>query len=122
MNDLAIPLPTRNQIEQMYADSISENTDRIQAVLESNLRSIVSNCLARGAKPVLISYPRPSYIEGSMSKIATEKNISYINVRLKFDQALQTRKQDELFAADGHCNDEGYSIIANAIASMIKNW
>lgn len=88
---------------------------------EHNLRLIVERCRARGAVPVLVGYPTRQDIEVVQRRVAESESIEFVDAAAAFARELEVRSRDELFVADGHCNDAGYAILAGEAASAVKN-
>ena len=55
----------------------------------------------------------------TMQRVATATGAGWVDVRSEFDRLLESRSRDTLFVADGHCNDEGYGVIARTVAGFL---
>jgi lysophospholipase L1-like esterase len=45
--------------------------------------------------------------------------VPLVRVRSRFDRELKAVERDTLFVADGHCNDQGYAIMAEEVAKVV---
>jgi lysophospholipase L1-like esterase len=88
------------------------------AVTESNLRSMIQTIRAHGSSVVLIGVPEPKLFSGPPSlyaKLANEFNLPYEGE--VFNQVL---KNPRLKSDPIHANAEGYRVVAERLAQLLK--
>jgi lysophospholipase L1-like esterase len=91
-----------------------------QGVLGEHLRDIVAFARSRGVEVVFLTYPFPQVGgETVLRGVAADTQSRFVPIRERFERELTTRKRDELFVADGHCNDAGYAIMAAMVADAV---
>ena len=68
----------------------------------------------------MLTYPfLDSTVEAVMRHTAEEMNAELVNIRERFDRELRSRPRSDLFVEDGHCNDAGYTTLAETVADAI---
>ena len=92
------------------------------ATLADHLLQIGALCRDRGIRLVVIGYPFPHPQLEAVQRAAAERlAVPFVFVRERFDRELATRKWDELFVQNGHCNDAGYEIVAEMAATAVAS-
>ena len=77
-------------------------------------------CRARGIKLVVLGYPFPHPQLEAVQRAAAERlQAPFVPLRERFDRELATRPWDDLFVKNGHCNDTGYTIVAELAAAAV---
>ncbi len=105
----------RERLERLFRRA--GEPDGPPEALEGHLRQAVVLCRARGARPAFLSYPNPlPPVDAVMEKLSEEMGVPRLDLRAEFERALRTRSRQDLFVPDGHCNEEGYGIIARVVA------
>jgi len=95
--------------------------ERALTVLDSHLRQAVGRCRALGSEPVLVSYPWPDAFGESVARsLAEELGVAWVAVHEAFSGARSAEPDIELFVRDGHCNDRGYDLMAEAVAHAVE--
>ncbi len=85
--------------------------------LELHLSQLVERCRARGARPVLLTYPFwHEEHRGAMARVAQATGAELVDLNPAFTRELAPRRCEERFAPNGHCSDEGYRIMAGVVA------
>ena len=95
--------------------------DRVGAVLARHLAQIVERSRAAGATPVFLTYPiemRASR-EATARRAARELAVPLLDVVGHFEPLVAERGWAALSSGDGHCNDEGYEIMARFVAAGV---
>lgn len=91
------------------------------ATMRQHMLGIGRLCAERGIELVILDYPFPHpELERIQHEVADDLSATLVSVRAHFDQELETRKKTELFVRNGHCNDTGYSIMAELTATAIS--
>jgi hypothetical protein len=81
---------------------------------------MIARINAAGARAVLLSYPFPSSVNGVARQVADEMGAGWVDVVSEFTNRLKTQRREDLFVADGHLNDHGYSIVAELVSGDVK--
>jgi len=90
------------------------------ATLEDHVLQIGALCASRGIRLVILGYPfAHPQLEAVQRRAAERLGAPFVFVRERFDRELTTRAWDELFVANGHCNDAGYAIVAELAAAAV---
>ncbi|MGH7151517.1 MAG: hypothetical protein ACREIU_12505, partial [Planctomycetota bacterium] len=62
-------------------------------------------------------YPLPTpAMDFVKRRVAEETGSGWVDLPAIFSAHLQTRRREDLFVADGHCNDAGYEVMAKEVA------
>jgi len=118
---LDVPAEERRRIETLYETAVAPPASATMQVLEGHLRQIVDIARRSGADAVFLSYPFPSpLIEQVASRVAASTGSGWLNIRAMFDARLKTTTREELFVPDGHLNDCGYALVAQAVATDVR--
>jgi len=95
----------------------SELTDK---VLEYDLKELVTIARRKKIKIIFSSYP--TYIPKPMQKVATDYNVQLVDLTIRFGKLLLNHDSLDFFVdknIGGHCNDNGYRIMAEEIAAAV---
>jgi lysophospholipase L1-like esterase len=104
-------------LDEVYA---SKGADLWKATLREHFAAMRDLAARRGVAMVLLSYPfEQQQVEELQRTAAQVLGVPFLSIRERFDRELKTRKHDELFVADGHCNDAGYAIMAELVAEAV---
>lgn len=102
------------------ASATSSDEAAVGATLESHLRQAIALCRSRGATPVLLSYPfRDRHQARVFAHFSADAALRRVALHVEFEQLLDHCTREELFVADGHCNDAGYAVIATVVADAL---
>ena len=97
----------------------SGSADRVASVLAGHLVDMASICAEAGAQLVVATYPtREPVVDRGIREGAERASATLADVAAAFDRAMATPGAD-LFVRDGHCNDEGYALVAETIGSVL---
>jgi lysophospholipase L1-like esterase len=107
------------QVRNLRESAYAETPQRLSAFAE-NLRAIADLCRAAGAEPLFVTYPfaQPD-IEGVCAEVAEAAGVRLVSTLEPMQRTLEGHAQDDFFVADGHCNDAGYAVIADAVAGVL---
>ncbi len=83
------------------------------------LGMIASLCREHGAQLVVLTYPEGGSRSDVTRAFAADTGTHLIDIVPRFAAALQGQRRDALFVADGHCNDRGYAIVAEAVRDWL---
>lgn len=100
-------------VEEALATVEGAAARRVLSVHLPRIATLVRNA---GGTPVFLTYPVLMPAEESLRAGAAEANALLVDVRHRFTELLAGRKWESVRAADGHCNDEGYRLMAQAVA------
>ena len=115
-----IPADERDaeRLERMFTRA-SGSADRVASVLAGHLVDMASICAEAGAQLVVATYPtREPVVDRGIREGAERASATLADVAAAFDRAMATPGAD-LFVRDGHCNDEGYALVAETIGSVL---
>ncbi len=99
----------------------ARGTEAVEAkdVLRDHLERVVALCRARGATPVLITYPHDWDFLAVHRDVAARLEVSLVETWPAFRTALTAAPGLELYVPDGHCNDAGYALLAEQVAAVV---
>ena len=116
VSELGLSGADRERVEAMFRRAAEESV-RYLEILAHHLRQVVLRSAARGARVVLLPYPMPTPgMDFVKKRVAEETGAGWVDLPPVFARLLQTRAREELFVADGHCNDAGYDQMAREVA------
>ena len=72
-----------------------------------------------GAEPIFGTYPFQSEIRQLEQALANELHCRFVVIDTTFQQLAKDEPKRVLHVADGHCNDDGYGVIAEHYARTI---
>lgn len=89
-------------------------------VLGVHLARIATQVRNAGALPVFLTYPVQMPAEESLRLAAAAAGAPFVDVRTRFHQLLAPRTWDQVKSPDGHCNDAGYRLMAQAVVEGLQ--
>lgn len=99
---------------------VAKNGAAAEKVLSEHLRRIVALARQAGAIPVFVSYFIAQLSDDVMRTIAAELGVAFVAVVENFRLRVAPRPMEEVKSPDGHCNDEGYRIVATIVAEGLQ--
>ncbi|MEM7204305.1 MAG: GDSL-type esterase/lipase family protein [Planctomycetota bacterium] len=113
-----VPDPERRTAvhELWYEDRDAEQRE-VGNVFRSHLRQLVERSQAAGAQPVVVTYPFGARYPEAVQEVVAETKAGYLPIHEAFAKARREQPGRSLFAADGHCNDDGYGLLARMAAT-----
>lgn len=86
-----------------------------------HLEQVIARCRQAGARVVFASYPhqQDTWYRREAEQLADEAGVIWADTATAVGEALTADPTAELFVADGHCNDAGYRLMAEAIADAL---
>ena len=67
-----------------------------------------------------MTYPKPAgIVVAGQELVGTAQGVLYAPTHARFAE-LPPEELPALFIADGHCNDDGYAIMAKAVADVVE--
>ncbi len=115
LRDLSPSPKERERLEGLFRRG--EDTGGPPEALEGHLRQVVLLCRRGGARPAFLSYPNPlPPVDDVMERLSREMGVPRLDVKGEFERVLRTRRREDLFVPDGHCNEEGYGIMSRVVA------
>ena len=110
----------RDLVRTVHREAYAVEADEYLAVLHGHLAAMCSLVESSGADVVLLSYPSFRLgIERTQTQVASECGVPFVAVRERFDAERRSRAYEELFVADGHCNEHGYQLMAELAAPAV---
>jgi lysophospholipase L1-like esterase len=97
----------------------AEGGAEIRQVLAAHLTRIASLVRGAGGTPVFLNYPVASEAESTQREAAAGCDAAFVDVRRRFEELLAGRPWTDFKAPDGHCNDAGYQLMAQAVVEGI---
>ena len=114
LRTMALERPIRHRLGLLHRSAMDPGTT-VSDVLASHLEQIVARVRRAGCVPVLVGYPHRGSLGEVFERVAARTGVRLVDVAAEFAR----RPGDDLFIADGHCNDAGYGVMAAAIAKRI---
>lgn len=106
------------RLVRTYVGEPVAESDAWDAVLSEHLSMVIARAEAAGAKVFVPGYPfRREDMQKAQSAAAERAGVPYIEVFQRFPKERSQR--EAFFVADGHCNDAGYALMADAIAEVL---
>lgn len=100
------------------------NNKEIEKIIDYNLNEIIKIARQDKIKIVLMQYPHFVFVREIINRKANLFKIPLVDNYVKFEDELRSArfKKEDLFAADGHCNANGYGLISqNVYDFLISN-
>jgi len=100
----------------------SENKQIYQKILEYDLGEVARLAKSKGVILILQTYPHDgSSLYDVFQKVSGKFNIPLVDNFSVFQELGKHVKLSDFFVPDKHCNDKGYSIIAENIYQTLRN-
>lgn len=109
----------RDQLLQLRREASGEGVDAWRVVLKSHLQQLAGRCRERGAEPIFGTYPFQSEIRRIEQVVAGEMQCRFLEIDSTFQRLAKDEPKRVLRVTDGHCNDDGYGVIADHYAEVI---
>ncbi len=110
------------RLAQIVEDVLASTDGAAAAnVLSAHLRRIATLARNAGATPVFVSYHFKQMSEDVMRTVASELEVAFVDMSQLFEQQVAPRRRAEMQAPDGHCNDEGYRLMAAIVADGLQD-
>ncbi len=102
---------------------IFEDDELQNKLLKYDLEGIVKTCLYRNVIPILLTYPYASPRDKIRMEVAKKYKIPFIDIASVFKRLRLSEgyREQDYFSQDGHCNENGYRIMAEEIYKVLKN-
>lgn len=96
---------------------VNKNQNILTEVIKYDLKEIIKISKNRGVAIILQTYPRNWYFlfNNATREISREYNIALVDNERIFEEEAKHIDIERFFVSDGHCNAEGYRIIAENI-------
>jgi lysophospholipase L1-like esterase len=113
--------PANEMVNALLTHGLPDYSDMkvFKMTLAYDLRNIISLLSASNIKLILQSYPA-SWANDILKETANVNKIAFVDNQAVFEkmQAASGYKREDYFAEDGHCNAEGYKVMAENIYNM----
>lgn len=110
------------RLAQIVEDVVaSQDGAGASRVLAEHLRRIATMVRIAGASPVFVAYHVTQRSDEVVRHVATEHDVVFLEMSRSFRQRLAARRWEEVRAPDGHCNDEGYRLMAAIVADGLQD-
>lgn len=111
------PPDVRERLLQIVDEVVRESgADDVSRVLAAHLTRIATTARNAGATPVFLTYPTAGSAGRVLRRVAEQLDAELIDVAARFAELLGDRDYAEVRSADGHVDDEGYRLMATAVA------
>lgn len=116
---LAISKKEKKEIYKIIDDNIYflKGKEIRDTVLKYDLMQIVGKLKEKKVKVVLLTYP--CYVSSAFFEIADKYRIPLVDNFASFEEKLKKLKREDLLVRDGHCNANGYKILAENIYNKL---
>lgn len=118
---LGAPAEVRDVVVALLRDARGEGTDGWRRVLTSHLRQLVVRARRASVEPILLTYPVDQGMRAIVRSLADDEGCAWVEVDEAFAGLAAREPGRVLFVADGHCNDDGYGVIADAVARTLAS-
>jgi lysophospholipase L1-like esterase len=100
---------------------LRDDQETLEKVVAYNLKEIIKTIKRKNIKVILMSYPYgvASRVRSVVERAGMSSGTLVIDNHQTFKDKLKTLKQEDLFAADGHCNANGYKLIAENLQQAL---
>ena len=105
---------------KLLDESLGEGGEEWQETLRDHLRQAIRRCREAGAEPVLGTYPFQFVSRRMLQALAQEEGVPFVENDVAFAAIRQKEPGRTLTVADGHCNDDGYGVMAEGFAAAIR--
>jgi len=120
-------LQTRSEMARSYLEAWKtlrgnkqRGTSSIQRWVASDLDTMVKTTQARGIPVMLQSYPQDTGMNAVIAQVAARRGLLFVNRQTAFQDLHDQGVPDlALFTADGHCNRDGYTLMAKNLAETL---
>jgi lysophospholipase L1-like esterase len=125
MRPVLAAFPCPEDVRQRLEILVDEAIDAIEGatarhVLAAHLPRIATLVRNAGGTPVFLTYPMQMPAEEVLRRAAADAEVRFIDVRKRFHELLAGRSWESVRAPDGHCNDDGYRLMAQAVAEGLQ--
>jgi lysophospholipase L1-like esterase/tetratricopeptide (TPR) repeat protein len=109
----------RARLLRLLQEALGKGADEWEEVLRSHLEQAIARCRAAGAEPVLATYPFRFKSRWMIQRLAATGQCPFVAHDEVFEAIRAARPDAVLTVTDGHCNDEGYGVMAEQFARAI---
>ncbi len=110
LRDLARSNPfILDYIEMLKRQDVDREIDNW---IKSGIGNIVKICQGEGIKIILQNYPSGDVVNQVIKEVAKEYTLAFVDNEQAFNEL---GRREDYFLPDGHCNEKGYTIMANNI-------
>jgi len=104
----------------LLSEALGEGTEAWQQTLRDHLQQAIRRCREVGAKPVLGTYPFVFGCRDMLRRLAADEGVPFVENDTVFAGIRKQEPGRVLNVADGHCNDDGYGVMAQSVAAAIR--
>jgi tetratricopeptide (TPR) repeat protein len=106
-------------LERLLSEAAGMDKESWIRVSRIHLERAVELCRRSGAEPILATYPFHGDMREAVVAVAADKGCALVALDDVFRRIREQDPGRQLHVADGHCNDAGYAVMAEAIGRVI---
>ncbi len=104
----------------LLRETMGEGTEAWHQTLRDHLQQAIRRCREVGAKPVLGTHPLVVGYREMLRQLAEDEGVPLVENDMAF-AGIRTKEPGRVLnVADGHCNDDGYGVMAQGFAAAIR--
>ncbi len=97
----------------------SQRSEQVRQVLAQHIARVIRAAREAGAQAVVTCYPTMHDSEDVLRTTAAEHGAIFVEMHSLFEQRRGRRTWEQLKSVDGHCNDDGYRLMAEVMADAL---
>jgi len=115
--------PDNEMVSALLTHGLTKYNDMdvFKMTLKYDLANIISSLASKNIRLILLNYPC-DWPNDTLKEIAGRAKITFIDNEAVFrqKQAVDGYRREDYFAEDGHCNANGYKIIAENVYNTLN--
>ncbi|MFY9342124.1 MAG: GDSL-type esterase/lipase family protein [Planctomycetota bacterium] len=115
-----VPDDVRDLLVRLVHEATGGGGEDWERILASHLQQMIQRCRRAGAQPVLGNYPFRFVARHVLQRVAEQEACPLVEQDVVFAAVRAEAPNRVLNVADGHCNDDGYGIMAAQFAKAIQ--
>ncbi len=116
------PFESTSGTASTYLDIMRSERDDYANWIRADLGAMVELCRERDIPVVFMEYPQNATVNAILGDIAQKEGLPLVHNEAHFrDLLAHGTPFDALFVPDGHCNDQGYSILAQRVFDTLES-
>ncbi len=110
----------RDVLLRLFREASGEGDEQWKRILKGHLRQMIRRARRAGCEPILATYPFQSDLRWIMKALAADEHCTFVEIDTVFAGIREKEPTRALYVTDGHCNDDGYGVMAACIAEAIR--